>query len=254
MEKKLNILISNDDGYNSVGIRALANEFSKIANITVVAPISQKSGVSNSFTFTQPITVNHKIIDKINYYTISGTPVDCIKIAVAKLLDEKPDIILSGINSGRNTAVNILYSGTLGAAMEGYLMNIPSAAISLDSGTNDKNYADAAEVAREVIEKYIINNKISENLLLNINIPDVPKEKIKGIKLTKIASTIWEDIFEKRQAPFGWDYYWYSGKFEYLNNDTTTDDGAVKNGFVSVTPLKIDFFNDKVYKELSTKP
>lgn len=251
MKRKLNILISNDDGYNSVGIRALAKEFNKIANIIVVAPISQKSGVSNSFTFTQPLTVKHHIIDNINYYAISGTPVDCIKIAMAELLDEKPDIILSGINSGRNTAINILYSGTLGAAMEGYLLGIPSAAISLDSGTNEEHYSDAAEIAREVIEKYIINNNISEKLLLNINIPDVPKKEIKGIKLTKIASTIWEDIFEKRIAPFGWNYYWYSGKFEYLSKDTDSDDGAVKNKYVSVSPLKIDFFNDKIFNELS---
>lgn len=252
MNKKLNILISNDDGYNSLGLSELSKELQEIANITIVAPKNQQSGVSSSLTFTRPI-VTHSLTmnDNIVCHIIDGTPADCVKLALNNLLDEVPDLVISGINLGRNTAINILYSGTVGAAIEGYIKGIPSIAVSINNHHHSDNLAFASKITRTFIEKYIINKSFKTPPLFNINIPDLPEKEIKGFRFTKIANTRWEEFYEKRTAPYGWEYFWFAGKFEYKEDDTDTDDGALKNGYISVSPLKLDFLDNDLFNQLN---
>jgi 5'-nucleotidase len=249
MKKKLNILISNDDGYNSSGLLELSTALQSLGDVTIVAPKNQQSGVSSSLTFTTPLMAFEKTLDNnVKCYVIDGTPADCVKLAVSHLLDSKPDLVISGINHGRNTAINILYSGTVGGAIEGYLLGIPSIAVSINNHFHSEYLKDAAELTRDIIVDYILQQDSKTTPFLNVNIPDLPKEQIKGIKVTKIANTRWDELYEKRTAPYGWTYYWFAGKFEYKENDIDTDDGALRNDFISITPLKIDFFDEDLYK------
>lgn len=248
MKKKLNILISNDDGYNSSGLLELSTALQSLGDVTVVAPKNQQSGVSSNLTFTSPLTAYEQILsNNVKCFIIDGTPADCVKLAVSQLLDTKPDIVVSGINHGRNTAINILYSGTVGAAIEGYLLGIPSIAVSINNHFLSEYLKDAAELTRDIIIDYLLKDDLKTTPLLNINIPDLPKDKIKGIKFTRIADTRWDELYEKRTAPYGWNYYWFAGKFEYKENEINTDDGALCNDFISITPLKIDFFDEALY-------
>lgn len=246
----MKILISNDDGFDSPGLKALAKAMTKYGEVIVAAPLKQQSGVSSSLTFTSPLNVIETNIDGIKYYLINGTPVDCVKLAINRLLDEKPDIVLSGINLGRNTAINVLYSGTIGAAIEGYLLGINSAALSINSHIDSEFIDEVAGLAGEIIEKYLINKYYDKSILLNINIPNLPKSKINGVKITHIAPTKWDEVYEERIAPYGWKYFWFAGQFEYKDNDLNSDDGALKNDYISVSPIKIDFCNYDLLDEL----
>lgn len=247
----MNILITNDDGYNSPTLIALANKLSETHNITVVAPLEQQSGVSSALTFIRPLTKSLKnISDKFECYAVNGTPVDCVKLALSADVP-KPDLVISGINQGRNTAINVLYSGTVGGAFEGAIAGIPSLAVSIDN--HKAHHIDAAVlVTQKIIEKYYIGKTYSEVLILNINIPDVAISEMKGVRLTHIAPSIWADSYDKRIAPYGWEYFWFSGTFEYQEEDVLFDDGALRKGYVSISPMKIDFFNRTMFDELST--
>ncbi len=241
--------MTNDDGVTSLSLIELAEKLSEKHEVTVVAPEAQQSGVSSAITFTQPLYVKKiKKYEKIAVYSVNGTPVDCIKLAISSIV-EKPDLVISGMNQGRNTAINVLYSGTVSGAFEGRIAGIPSLAVSIDSHRVEKNDA-AIVITEEIIDKYFSGKQFSEPLLLNVNIPDLPLEEIKGYKLTRVAPSVWEDFYEKRQAPYGWDYYWFSGKFDFQENALRFDDGAIRNGYVSISPLKIDFFNGEVFDEL----
>ncbi len=253
MKKKLNILISNDDGYNSDGLLELSIALQSLGEVTIVAPKNQQSGVSSSLTFISPLMAYEKVLENgVRCFIIDGTPADCIKLAIGQLLDRKPDIVVSGINHGRNTAINILYSGTVGAAIEGYLLGIPSIAVSINNHFHSEYLKDAAELTRDIILDYLLNEEVKTTSFFNINIPDLPKDKIKGVKFTRIANTRWDELYEKRTAPYGWNYYWFAGKFEYKENDMDTDDGALRNDYISITPLKIDFFDESLYNFYNT--
>lgn len=246
----MKILITNDDGYLSPTLNALAKKLSEKHNVFVVAPKEQKSGVSSAITFINPITFSKKEINDNRYecYAVDGTPADCVKLALSTLVKE-PDLVISGINQGRNTAINILYSGTVGGAFEGYIAGIPSMAVSID--THKAEHIDSAvEITIEIINKYLIGRTFSEIPLLNVNIPNLDIKDIKGTKITNVSSTVWKDVYEKRVAPYFWDYYWYAGRFDFEDNELNIDDGAIRNGYISITPLKLDFFNNKMYKEL----
>ena len=247
----MKILITNDDGIASPSLIDLAEKLSEKHEITVVAPDTQQSGVSSAITFTKPLYIQgKKISEKFKAYSVNGTPVDCVKIAISSLV-EKPDLVISGMNQGRNTAINVLYSGTVSGAFEGRIGGIPSLAVSIDSHRVTSTDT-AVAVTEEIIDKYFNGKEYSEPLLLNVNIPDLPYDELKGYKLTRVAPSVWADSYEKRKAPYGWDYYWFAGTFDFQENDLRFDDGALRNGYVSVSPLKIDFFNESIFDELLT--
>ncbi len=234
---KLNILISNDDGIDSPGIYALASSLKEIANITVVAPDRQQSAVGHALTLSSPLRVlPYERNGEIFGYSVNGTPADCVKIALSGLLDKKPDLVISGINHGQNTAVNILYSGTVSAASEGYLSGIKSIAFSLASHEYKADFSVAKKYVKRIVSN-IIESSFDENFLLNVNIPYTNESSIKGIKLVHHSDTVWKDKYEKRKDPFNREYYWFAGEYNIINNDPMTDDIALNDNYVTITPL-----------------
>ncbi|MBR3090412.1 MAG: 5'/3'-nucleotidase SurE [Bacteroidetes bacterium] len=248
----MNILISNDDGIDSIGLSILANKFKELGNVTVVAPIQQMSATSHALTTVTPLRIKEVYKDNQLFgYAVNGTPADCVKIGIISLMKQKPDLVLSGINFGRNTGVNVIYSGTIAAAVEGYLLGIPSFAISLTTHDTSHEVNTAADYAFNIITK-VLNNKLTkDNIILSINIPAIPAENIKGIKLTELSNSYWDDKYEKYKDPFHQDYYWFDGKYIYDKNNTNTDDYAVENGYVAITPLQYSFTNYNQMNELS---
>lgn len=237
-EKNKHILITNDDGISAEGLKHLIEIISKDYKITVVAPESPQSGKSHSITSGQPIRINNiPETNGISKYSCQGTPVDCVKIAMNTILNEKPDLILSGINAGSNTGSSVFYSGTVGAAVEGSFFKIPSIALSLCLNGKKPDYKNAKDYIADIIEM-AFTNLINTNKCLNVNIPNT---EIKGIKICRQTKGAWKEKFEKRIDPQGNDYFWLSG---YYQNDepeaTDTDEWAVNNGYISIVPIQTD--------------
>ena len=237
--KPLHVLISNDDGINAEGIFALSQEIKKIADVTVVAPATQQSAVGHAITVNYPLrAVPYQKNNNFFGYAVDGTPADCVKLGVKFLVKEKPDLVISGINHGSNTAINIIYSGTVSAATEGTILGIPSIAISLTSYQNlDFTYAAkfASRLALLVAER-----GLPKGTLLNVNIPAVPEDLIKGVMLTRQGISVWEDRFDARRDPANREYYWLTGAMNVLDTEDDADQIAVKNNYVSVTPVKYE--------------
>ncbi len=250
MEKKLNILITNDDGINSPGIEALAQTASNFGEVTVFAPDRQQSAVSSALTINRPIKV-HKFYKNREFfgYAVDGTPADCVKIALTTLLEEKPDLILSGINHGKNTSINVMYSGTVAAAIEGVMAGINSIAFSITSHSLNVPLRDAQSYAEMIIES-VVSRHWDNKILLNVNIPSIDHKKLNGIRVTRLAKSYWNDWFEKRHDPFGNEYYWFAGDYISSTHDPETDDTAIDDGYVSVTPLKILFDDADTIKKI----
>ncbi|QDR80640.1 5'/3'-nucleotidase SurE [Sporomusa termitida] len=249
----MHILLTNDDGINAPGIKALWLELSQIARITVVAPDSEKSASSQAITVHHPIWVDTHCIDTpaICAWRVGGTPTDCVKVALEALLtDDRPDIIVSGINHGSNLGTDILYSGTVSAAIEGALHGLPAIAMSLDSW-QPFDFMPAAKMARKIVEK-MVTKCLPPNTLLNVNVPALKEEQFKGIAVTKLGVRSYENTFERRQDPRGRIYYWMSGKVSESENDPDTDIIAVKNGRVSITPIHFDLTNYGIIKAMET--
>ena len=237
LSKKLkNILVSNDDGIDAPGIWALAQELKKIANVTVVAPDKQQSAVGHAITMNYPLrAIPFRKNNELFGYAVEGTPADAVKLGVQFLLKEPPDMIISGINHGSNTAINIIYSGTVSAATEGMILGIPSIAVSLTTyGEPDFSYSAkfAARLALLVAEK-----GLPEGTLLNVNVPAVSENQIKGVMLTKQGSSKWDDTFDVRRDPANREYFWLTGKMEVTDSDADADQIAIQNHFVSITPI-----------------
>lgn len=237
--KKLSILVCNDDGINSEGIYALVQQLKTIAEVTVIAPATQQSAVGHAITVNYPLrTVPfHKDSDFFGY-AVEGTPADCVKLGVRFLMKEKPDLVVSGINHGSNTAINIIYSGTVSAATEGMILGIPSIAVSLTSYQNmDFSYAAkfAARLAQLVVKK-----GLPEKTLLNVNVPAVPEKDIRGVKITRQGISAWEDRFDVRRDPANREYYWLTGSMNVIDTEPDTDQIAIKDNYVSVTPVHYD--------------
>jgi len=246
----MNILITNDDGIDSKGIAALAEKFKEMGEITVVAPSKQMSATSHSITTVTPIRVQkYYRNDAFWGYSVMGSPADCVKWALSSLFSQKPDIILSGINHGRNTGINIMYSGTVAAAAEGHIVGIPSFAISLSSHDANIECAPAAEYAFKIVSE-MIKREDKNKLFLNINVPAIEKDKIKGIKVVRSSNSFWEDNFEKRIDPFGRVYYWFNGSYIYDANEENIDDVVLDDNYVAVTPLQYQFTNIQQLEEI----
>jgi len=247
----MNILITNDDGIHSPGIFKLKSALEKIGNVWVVAPDTEKSAVGHAITLSDPLRVME--IEKNNKffgYAVNGTPADCVKLGIRCLIEKKPDVVVSGINLGPNTATNIIYSGTVSAAAEAVVMGIPSLALSLTSFTIQE-YDYTCKLAIELVQK-IIEYGLPEGTLLNVNIPPVKEEEIKGIKITRQGKGRYQEFFDKRVDPMNRTYYWLAGKKMVLDQDDDIDDVAVAKNMVSITPVSYELTNMKMLKKLKT--
>jgi len=235
------ILVTNDDGVNAEGIKRLRRAMSKIGEVVVVAPETQKSGASHALTLSDPLRSNR--IDE-NTLAVDGTPTDCVLLAMRGLLDDrKPDILVSGMNHGPNLGDDVTYSGTVAAAFEGTLLGLPSIAISVASW--EECSFDSAERFAEVITRKVLKHGLPEGTLLNVNVPSVPPEEIKGVRVTKLGKRVYRDAVVKKQDPRGRDYYWIGGQPPIWCEGEGTDFEAVEEGMISVTPLHLDLTDYK---------
>jgi len=242
----MKIILTNDDGIYSPGILELRKAMAPFGSVTVVAPDVQKSGVGHSITFSHPLRVRDVYTngDFIGH-GIDGSPADCVKLAVREILKEKSHLLVSGINIGANVGINVLYSGTVAAAIEGALLGIPSVAVSLEISESSPDVKGAAEIAKDIIA-LIIKKKLPRSTLLNVNIPHIPKDMIKGVKITKQFSGDFEEHYEKRADPRGIAYYWLAGTGWPKEDVIGTDMHALKDGYISITPLRYDL-TDKTF-------
>lgn len=238
----MNILITNDDGIDSQGIFKLAKEFMNEGNIIISAPDRQRSACSHSITMHTPITVKKISFFDIDCsaYAVSGTPVDCVKLAYEKFTDGKIDIIISGINNGANLGTDVLYSGTVSAAIEGAILNIPAIAVSLVEGSGQRDYSAAAFFTRLIYKKFVYEN-FKPGTILNINVPSCKQADIKGIAATSLGVRKYNNSYDERKDPRGNTYYWLAGDIAKTENNNTTDIYALDNNYVSVTPMHFEF-------------
>ncbi|HUX64240.1 5'/3'-nucleotidase SurE [Sulfuricella sp.] len=231
----MRILLSNDDGYFAPGLACLAETLSSLADITVVAPERDRSGASNSLTLDRPLSLRRA---HSGFYYVNGTPTDCVHLAVTGMLDHLPDMVISGINHGANMGDDTIYSGTVAAATEGYLLGIPSIAVSLVS-RGAGNYVAAARVVAEIV-KHHQDQPFTSPVLLNVNVPDVPYEQIQGREVTRLGRRHKAEPVVKSENPRGETVYWVGAAGAAQDAGAGTDFGAVARGMVSVTPLQID--------------
>lgn len=247
--KKLSILISNDDGINAPGLSALVQEIKKIGDVIIVAPDKQQSAVGHAITMNSPLRVQ-KVEKNGSFfgYAVSGTPADAVKLAVRSLLSHPPDLIISGINHGANTAISVIYSGTVSAATEGTILGIPSFAISLTT-YDEADFSYAAAFARKLALK-IIDKGLPKGTLLNVNVPPVTEKEIKGAVVTKQGKSVWNDEFESRRDPNDREYFWLKGDLLELDDDDDIDQRAVLNNKVSITPIHYDLTDYAMFEAM----
>jgi len=240
MKDKPLILVTNDDGITAPGIKALVEAVKHLGEVVIVAPDSPQSAMGHAVTISKPLRLEKtKLYGDIVSYQCSGTPADCVKIAVDKVLHRKPDLLVSGINHGSNSSINILYSGTMSAAMEGAIEGIPAVGFSLCDFSIDADFSLAAKIASSVAQN-VISNGLPIGVLLNVNIPKVPIETFKGTKVCRQAIAKWEEDFDERHDPNGKKYYWLTGKFVNYDKGEDTDEWALANGYASIVPVQFD--------------
>lgn len=240
MTQKPQILICNDDGITAPGILTLIEAAKEFGDVTVVAPDSPQSGMGHAITVGEPLRFHeHDLGVDVPAYACSGTPVDCVKIATGVILDRKPDLLLSGINHGYNYSISVVYSGTMSAAMEGAIEGIPSIGFSLGDFSWKADFSAAKEICRAVIRK-ALHAPMPIGTLLNVNIPKIPLEEIKGFKVARQANGRWIENFDEREDPHGRRYFWLKGCFKEEDDGPDTDTWALNNGYVSVVPVKFD--------------
>jgi 5'-nucleotidase len=245
----LKILVCNDDGIDSQGIYSLVESLKEIGTVTVVAPLKEQSAVGHAITMQIPLRVTKSYKDgKFFGYAVNGTPADCIKIGIRNIMKEPPDLVVSGINHGSNTAINIIYSGTVSAAREAAIMDIPSMAVSVTSH-EVSDFRFAAKVTR-LLAQELAGKDIPKGTLLNINVPDVPEEEIAGIILTKQGKSKWDDIYEQRIDPYGKDYYWLTGNLMEVDTEIETDQVAIKKKYVSISPIHFDLTDYETFDKM----
>lgn len=249
------ILLTNDDGIYAEGIGALALKINELigdkVQLDIVAPEQERSAVGHSITMHKPLRVKETTLPKsqlIRGAAVNGSPSDCVKLAVEALLEKKPDLVVSGINRGSNLGTDVFYSGTVAAAVEGIILGIPSIAVSLAS-FEDNSFDFAAELTCKIISQ-LITEPLTKETILNINVPAIQPELIKGLKATAMGSRRYQNAFRRRKDPRGRSYYWLAGDVIEDNNNIDVDVGAVKNGYVSVTPIHLDLTKYKAIEPL----
>lgn len=249
--KKPLILVVNDDGITAPGIQALIGFVKDFGEVIVVAPDKAQSGMGHAITINSTLRLNeHPNTHKVEAYSCSGTPVDCVKFGtkvVAK--NRKIDLVVSGINHGTNSSINVIYSGTMSAAVEGSLEGIPSIGFSLDNHALDADFSACEDIVKSIVTD-VLENGLKNGYSLNVNIPNAPKEEIKGIKVCRQAKAYWDETFDERKDPHGGSYYWLTGEFVYRDKGEDTDIWALRNNFVSVVPTKYDLTDYEGIKDL----
>lgn len=249
-DKKPVILITNDDGITAPGIRNLIEAVKDLGKVVVVAPDKPQSGMGHAITIGVPLRL-HKVnfFEGIEAYQCTGTPVDCVKLAVDKILHHKPDICLSGINHGANHSINVIYSGTMSAAVEAAIESIPSVGFSLLDYALEADFSAAKKYARIIVEQ-MLKSTPDKHFVLNVNFPIAAPEEIKGIKICRQAYAKYEEDFVERDDPHGRKYYWLTGEFVNFDEGTDTDVWALANKYVSVVPVQFDLTHYKQKQQL----
>ena len=235
------ILVTNDDGINAPGIRTLVSVIKDIGDVIVVAPDSPQSGMGHAITINSTLhssritPKNSEIIE----YSCSGTPADCVKLAINELMPRKPDLCVSGINHGSNSSINVIYSGTMSAAIEAGIEGVPAIGFSLLDYSWNADFSQSKDFIRKITLN-ALNNGIPKGVVLNVNIPAVKKSDIKGVKICRQAMAYWVEEFDKRKNPLGQEYYWLTGKFVNKDQGEDTDEWALKNNYISIVPVEFD--------------
>ena len=251
MNRRPIILVTNDDGIISPGIRALAEVASQFGEVVVVAPDSPQSGMGHAITLDKPLRViKVDAIEGVNAWQCNGTPVDCVKLAIDKILHRKPDLCLSGINHGSNSSINIIYSGTMSAAMEAAIDGIQAIGFSLLDYSFEADFTAAKKYAAQIIEQVLLH-PLPSGSLLNVNFPKLPPSEIKGVKIARQAIAKWVEEFDERTDPRGNNYYWLTGNFVNFDHGEDTDEYALSNGYVSVVPVQFDLTNHQVIRYIN---
>jgi 5'-nucleotidase len=250
-KKPLHILISNDDGIDAPGLDALVREIKQFAEVTVVAPDRQQSAVGHAITMNFPLrVVPFRKGDELFGYAVMGTPADAVKLGVGFLLKRPPDLVLSGINHGSNTAISVIYSGTVSAATEGTILGIPSIAVSLTThGPADFGYA--AKFAGR-LTRMVARRGLPKGTLLNVNVPALPEKQIRGVRITRQGASVWDDSFDVRRDPANREYFWLTGRLRVTDRDPDVDEVAVRQKYVSVTPIRYDLTDRKMMRDLKS--
>ena len=245
------ILVTNDDGIYAKGIEILCMELRKEFDVVVVAPETEQSAVGHAITLMNPLRLKEvKRNGEFFGYAINGTPADCVKLAIKELVNPAPDLLVSGINLGANVGINVIYSGTVSAATEGTMMGVPSIAVSIDT-FHDPDFKPAALIARQ-IARMVIERGLPENTSLNVNVPAVPYNEIRGFAITRQGTSRFHEKFDKRLDPRNNVYYWLCGATWDRNTDIGTDAGALARKFVSITPITHDLTNYHAMEVLKT--
>ena len=240
MQKPL-ILVTNDDGITAPGIRALIDVMKEIGEVVVVAPDSAQSGMGHAVTINNTLTLEKVQIDAEleHEYACSGTPVDCVKIALGQILDRKPDLCVSGINHGSNSSINVIYSGTMSAALEAGMSGIPAIGFSLLDFSWNADFEQVRTFVKKITTQ-ALEKGIPKEVVLNVNFPRLKTDEIKGIKVCRQAKAVWIEDFDKRLSPNGKEYYWLKGEFVNQDKGEDTDEWALRNGFISIVPVHFD--------------
>ncbi|MGG7035638.1 MAG: 5'/3'-nucleotidase SurE [Flavobacterium sp.] len=253
MKKRPLILVTNDDGVSAPGIRNLVAFMQELGDVIVVAPDKPQSGMGHAITINNTLFINKvsKENAAVTEYSCSGTPVDCVKLAVKEILHKKPDLCVSGINHGSNSSINVIYSGTMSAAVEAGIEGIPAIGFSLLDHDWDADFEATTKFVKKIASE-VLENGLPKGVVLNVNLPKLKENEIKGIKICRQANAFWEERFDKRQTPLGKDYYWLTGEFVNLDKGEDTDEWALKNGYVSVVPIQFDLTSHHSIQELNT--
>jgi len=245
------ILVTNDDGIEAKGIRSLIEMVKPFGDVITVAPFHVHSGKSHAITVELPI--RYRLLreyENVKVYGCTGTPVDSVKLAFSAILPRTPDLIVSGINHGSNASVSVVYSGTMGAVIEGCLNGIPSVGFSLLDFDPDADFSAAQQFGRKIVQ-HVLGEGLPDATCLNVNIPPVGMNEVKGIKVCRQARGVWREEFEKRLDPRKGEYYWLTGYFvNHENGATDTDEWALENNYISVVPVQVDFTNYRAMERL----
>ena len=253
MSKKPLILVTNDDGITAPGLRTLIEVMNEIGDVVVVAPDSPQSAMGHAITINSTLFVEAINIDNgpQKEYSCSGTPADCVKLAKNEILNRLPDLCVSGINHGSNSSINVIYSGTMSAAIEAGIENIPAIGFSLLDYSWSANF-EATKSYVKTIAQNVLDHGLPKGVVLNVNFPNLKKKHIKGVKICRQAKATWKEEFDKRKSPQGKDYYWLTGKFVNLDKGEDTDEWALENNYISVVPVQADLTAHHTIQDLNT--
>lgn len=244
------ILVTNDDGISAKGIRSLIEVMVDFGEVVVVAPDSAQSGMGHAITINHPLRLNQSFLfENVLAYSCTGTPVDCVKLGIYEILNRKPDLIVSGVNHGANTSTNVLYSGTMSAAVEGAMEGIPSIGFSLCSFDLNADFSVTKSVIRSVTA-HVLTKGMKKGVCYNVNIPYLSESEFNGVKFCRQASAFWEDRFDKREDQFGRTYYWLTGDFYDQDNTEYTDLYWIGKGYASIVPTQFDMTDYGLLNEL----